>query len=248
VNDRLSVITQTDIDVLLSRLQQVLQQINDSRLALAPLGAGLAMAYNAYQTAVGRLFRETNRLQLEIDMLRARIDGMDQVTPLPPTSGINEVRSEPQGRADPEAVEKDILLEHLFRVLDPMVNNEDAEFLANLQGLCNNPTTQLVDALEKIPWGIVWTTRGPQEDVGAQYRRLGVWEQALSRQLNHLEREKERLRKDSRYGLWEQYQRGSAAWQEFLEHTAQQQQEYNVELTERLRGLQDEWARIVENA
>lgn len=248
MNDRPSVITQTDIDVLLSRLQQVLEQINNARLALAPLEAGLAMAYNAYQAAIGRLFRETNRLQIEIDMLRARIDGIDQDTPLPPTSGRNELRSEPQGRADPEAVEKDILLEHVFRVLDTTVNNEDAEFLASLQGLCDNPTTRLVDALERIPWGIVWTTRGPQEEVRAQYQRLGVWEQALSRQLNHLEREKERLLKDSRYGLWEQYQRGTALWQEFLEHTAQQQQEYNVELTERLRGLQDQWARIVENA
>lgn len=248
MNDWPSVINQTDVDALLSRLQQVLQQINDARLAVAPLEASLAIIYNDYQTAVGRLYRETNRLQIEIEMLCARIDGIDKDTPLPSTPDINEMRSEPQGRADPEAVEKDILLEHLFRVLDPMVNSEDAEFLANLQGLCNNPTTQLVDALEKIPWGIVWTTKGSQEDLVAQYRRLGVWELALERLLNHLEGEKERIRKDSRYGLWEQYQGGPVAWQQFLQHTAQQQQEYIVELTAKLRSLQDEWARIVNTA
>jgi hypothetical protein len=247
MNDRPSVVDQTDVNALLGMLQQVLQQINNARLAVAPLETGLAMAYNDYQNAVGRLYRQTNRLQIEIDMLRARINGIDQDTSLSPTPDINEVRSEPQGRADPEAVEKDILLEHLVRMLDPMVNSEDAEFLANLQGLCNNPTTQLVDALEKIPWGIVWTTRGPQEDLVAQYRRLGVWEQALARQLSHLERENERLRKDSRYGLWEQFQRGPTVWQQFLQRTAQQQQEYNVELTEELRNLQDEWARILDN-
>lgn len=248
MKDRATAINQTDVNALLIRLQQVLQQINDARAVIAPLETGLVMAYNDYQIAIGQLYRETNRLQIEIDMLRARIRGVGQDTPLPSTTDINEVRSEPQGMVDPEAVEKDILLEHLFRVLDPMVNSEDAEFLANLQGLCNDPATQLVDALEKIPWGIVWTTRDPQEDLAAQYRRLGVWELALARQLNHLELEKKRIRKDSRYGLWEQYLRGSASWQQFLQHAAQQQQIYNTELTEELRSLRDEWARIVDTA
>ena len=248
MNDRPSIINQIDVDVLLSRLQQLLEQINDARLAVAPLEAGLAMAYNDYQTTVGQLFRETNRLQIEIDMLRTRIEGIDQDTVVHPIPDINEMRNGKLERADLEEEEKDILLEHLFRVLDPMVNDEDADFLANLQGLCNNPNTHLVDVLEKIPWGIVWTTRSQLEDLVAQYQRLNVWAQALVRQLNHLERENERLRKDSRYGLWEQYQRGPTAWQEFLQHTAQQQQEYNVELTEKLRSLQDEWERIVDNA
>lgn len=243
------VITQADVDAQLSRLQLLLSQIDYARLVVVPLETGLAMAYSGYQDIVGWLYRETNRLQIEIDMLRARIDGLGQDAPsTQATANVSKVRREQQNVVDPEAVEKDVLLEHLFRVLDPMVNDEDAELLANLQGLCNNPTTQLVDALEKIPWGIVWTTRGSQEDPVAQYRRLSVWEQALVRQLNHLKREKARLRKDSRHGLWEQYQRGPAAWQQFLQHTAQQQQEYNVELIEKLRSLQDEWARIVDNA
>jgi len=241
--------TQADVDAQLSRLRLLLSQIDNARLAVAPLETGLAIAYSGYQDMVGWLYRETNRLQIEIDMLRVRIDGLGQDAPsTQTTTDVSKVRREQQDVADPEAVEKDVLLEHLFRVLDPMVNDEDAELLANLQGLCNNPSTQLVDALEKIPWGIVWTTRGSQEDLVVQYRRLSVWEQALVRQLNHLKREKARLRKDSRYGLWEQYQRGPTAWQEFLQHTAQQQQEYNVELTEKLRSLQDEWERIVDNA
>jgi hypothetical protein len=240
MNDRPPVISQLDVDALLVRLQESLREIDTARLAVAPLEAGLTMAYNDYQAIVGRIYRETNRLQMEIDVIRARIDGVGQDAPSTQgTSDESKVMGSQKDAADPEAVEKDVLLEHLFRVLDPMVNDADAE---------NNPTMQLVDALEKIPWGIVWTTRGPQEDLMAQNRRLSVWEQALARQLNHLKREEERLRKDSRYGLWEQYQKGPAAWQQFLQHTAQQQQEYNVELNEKLRSLQDEWLRIVDNA
>src|SRR5438046_602329 len=106
MNDGLIVINQNEVDALLNRLQQVLQQISDARLAIAPLETGLALAYNDYQTAVGRLFRETNRLQNEIEMLNARIDGIDQDTLASATLDINEVRSEPQRRIDPEEVEK----------------------------------------------------------------------------------------------------------------------------------------------
>ena len=52
-----------------------------------------------------------------------------------------------------------MLLEHLFRVLDPMVNDEDGELLANLQGLCSDPIASLADVLEELPWGLVWITR-----------------------------------------------------------------------------------------
>jgi hypothetical protein len=105
-----------------------------------------------------------------------------------------------------------------------MVNHEDGELLANLQGLCSDPIASLADVLEELPWGLVWTTHSLQENIADQHRRLAIWEQALKRQMEKLNRATERLKKDQRYGLW--------------------QQDQNYELQAELDSLREEWGRI----
>jgi len=243
-----STITQTEIDALLGQLQELRQQIAIARKTIAPLETNLAEVYDEFQAVVGGLRRQSMRLQAEIATLRAQIDRFshDQDDTLEQDESDDKllyVKEEATDSTpvDPEAVEKDLLLEHLFRVLDPMVNDEDGELLANLQGLCSDPTASLADVLEELPWGIVWTTRSLQENLANQHCRLTIWEQALKRQLENLNRATERLQKDQRYGLWQQREQGTDNWRTFLNQCIEQQQDQNDELQAELESLRKEW-------
>ena len=252
MTDDVTSITQEDVNTLLTRLKALRKQITDARAALAPLEEKLTLVFKDYQAVVGQLRREAQQLQAEIYVLRDQIEGVSR------DRGIYTPRFDleiPESRhggeitptiVDPEALDKDTLLEHLVRVLDPMLNSEDADLLAHMQGMCKNPTTRLIDVLEQLPWGEVWMVRGSHETLAIQYRRLSVWERSLANQLRSLSRETERLHKDSRYGLWEQYQKGAQAWQEFLQQAVKQQQEYKAELAEEVKRLRAEWTEMVE--
>ncbi len=252
MTDNLTSITQEDVNALLTRLQALRKQIADARAALVPLQEKLTLVFKDYQTVVGQLQREAQQLQADIYVLRNQIEGLsrDRGEYIPSFDSEASRHGEERNTiapaiVDPEALDKDILLEHLVRVLDPMINSEDADLLAHVQGMCKNPTTRLIDALEQIPWGEVWMARGSHETLAIQYRRLSVWERSLNNQLKSLSRETERLHKDSRYGLWEQYQRGAQAWQEFLQQAVKQQQEQNAELAEEMQRLRVEWTEMV---
>lgn len=247
-----STIAQTDVDRLLRQLQQLRQQIAIARETIAPLETNLAAVYDEFQAVVGELRRQSMRLQAEIATLRAQIDrfshNQDDTLEQDENDGkflyVKEEETADSTSVDPEAVEKDMLLEHLFRVLDPMVNDEDGELLANLQGLCSDPSTSLADVLEELPWGLVWTTRSLQENVADQYRRLTIWKEALKRQMENLNRATEHLKKDRRYGLWQQREKGQDDWRTFLERCIEQQQDQNYELQAELDSLREEWGRI----
>ena len=186
--DSPSVISQKDVDMILIRLQELREQLKVAREAEAPLIAKLALAYQEYEMAVGRLRRETNRLEVEINMLRAQIEGVGRDQEDTDFLQTLEYRTTLGNRpedvtVDPDAIEKDVLLEHLFRVLD----DGDDDLLSALTGICNDPTIGLADALERVPWGRVWIAKGPQETLVTQYRRLAAWESALSKQLEELQ-------------------------------------------------------------
>jgi hypothetical protein len=246
-------ITQADIDALLARLKELREQITAAQEAIAPLEANLALAYGEFQAVVGHLRREVLRFRAETASLRYRIDGLGRTQDEMP--GVDDKNAHYEAETgqitttstatDPEAVEKDVLLEHLFRVLDPMVDDKDAELLANLQGMCNNPAVSLADVLEELPWGSAWSVKSPKEELIDQYHRLKVWEQALVYQLDGLRRKTERLQEDPRYGLWQQRQKGPDDWRRFLNEAADQQQELNDKLAAELDSLREKWARIV---
>ncbi len=246
-----SKINQADVDHLLTQLQQMRQEIATVRESLVPLEANLATAYNEFQAVVGALRRQSMRLQAEIAALRSQIQRFTQDEDDSQQQNIatddllyKEEQITEFTQKDPEAIDKDMLLEHIFRLLDPDVNAGDAELLANLQGLCSDATASLADVLEELPWGIVWTTRNSQENLTKQYQRLQVWEGALNRQLQNLKRATERLYKDSRYGLWQQQQKSPEHWHNFLNQCIEQQQDQNYELQAELDKLKEEWGRI----
>ncbi|NJM74020.1 MAG: hypothetical protein HC862_30165 [Scytonema sp. RU_4_4] len=247
-----SEITQANVDAILTQLQQLRQQITAAREAIVPLEANLAQTYNEFQAVVGELRRQSMRLQAEIATLRTQIDRFindedDTFNQDERNDNLLYVKQEETTDStlqDPEAVEKDMLLEHIFRVLDPDINDEDAELLAHLQGVCSDSTTSLADVLEELPWGPVWTTCSLQENLAQQYRRLAIWEQALKRQSDNINQATERLQKDQRYGLWQQRQKGADYWHNFLNQCVEQQQDQNYELEAELNRLREEWARI----
>jgi hypothetical protein len=230
-----STATQRDIEDLLNRLQILGERIKAARAALAPLEKELAAAKREFDERVGPLHREKLRLEYQIRTLEARPETM-------PADGIMAIGSDPVIEPapeiavarirDPEAVDKDILLEHLMRVLDPELDPQASELLATVQGLANNPVTRLADLLEEMPWGSAWTGQAPAENLASQHRRLLTWERALSRQLEALQQSQERLREaDPRYRLYAERQLGPELWNAYLDRAAERQREQNLELS-----------------
>jgi predicted nucleic acid-binding Zn-ribbon protein len=251
-----SEITQGDIDNLLAQMQKLRQGITTARESIAPLEANLAETYNEFQAVVGVLRRQSMRLQAEITSLRIQIKRFIQDEDDAPQEDIEdndfiydkEEAVKETSFQDPEAVDKDMLLEHIFRILDPDIDDADAELVANIQGICTDPNASLADVLEKLPWGVVWTTCSLQETLKDQYYRLDIWQQALKRQLENLNRATELLQKDQRYALWQQRQKGADEWQNFLDGCLEQQQDQNYELQGELDRLREEWRQVTNSS
>jgi hypothetical protein len=227
------------VEAALVRLRVAADRIRVARAALAPLEAGLAVARREFDQRVGPLRREERRIENEIEALKAPVpdreftsifdDDRAQSWPQP------AVANSAGGR---DAVAKDELLEHLVRVLDPDIDESASMLLARIQGLCNDPATGLADVLEELPWGQAWTARQRSEAVQAQYRRLAMWEAAMGRQLATLAHAQERLVDgDPWYRLYQQRQRGPAAWEAHLDQAAQRQLGRNRELQAELDDL-----------
>src|SRR5579859_6523241 len=179
MTDQSDTITQEQVNALLERLQQLHQRVHTIRQELAPMEEQLAHVYKEYQAAISHLQRENYQLQTKIAILQELLDRSNQdqeetvqsdrleenITP--PDMGMQQLHND-------KDMAKDILHEHIFMVLD----NEEDELLAHLQAMCSDPATKLVDVLEQIPWGIVWTNQTTSvETLSEQYRRLVTWEQ-----------------------------------------------------------------------
>lgn len=240
-------VTQTDIDTLLGQLKALREQIVAARDAIAPLETNLKQSYDEFQVVVGAARRQSMRLQSEIANLRARINSLHseaddsiEIDPRQEDSANDRMSAVPVEK-DPEAIEKDMLYEHLLRVLDPM---DDADLFASLQTLCQDTTISLAEVLEQAPWELVWQARAIQETLPEQYRRLQCWEASLARQLEMLDRVEDRLHKDPRYGLWQQQQKGTDPWQQFLQQAVEQQEDQNQSLQAELETLRQEWEQL----
>ena len=244
---------QATIDTLLAQLKDLRQQIAAAKTVIAPLENDLSQVYLEFQAAVGGLRRQTARFQSEIDTLREQIDSFGQDLEDDASFGDDafpafDLSSDLDVEADSEAVEKDVLLEHLFQLLDPMTNEDDSELVATLQGLCQDPLVSLADVLQTLPWGAVWTQRGRQEALADQHRRLTGWAKALVQQLEVLQKRAEGLQQDPRQGLLQQFTKGPEVWQAFLAQYAEQQRDQNAELRAELENLRQEWTRMTEGS
>ena len=240
-------ITQSSIDTLLEQLQDLREQIKAARAEISPLETNLKLSYDEFQVVVGATRRQSMRFQSEIANLRARIhslqDDGDNAIEIDSRqeSDTDDQINLRQSEKDPEAIEKDMLFEHLIRVLDPM---DDADLFADLQTLCQDPTVSLAEVLEKAPWDLVWQVRGTHEDLTDQYRRLRRWQSSLTHQLETLDRVEESLREDPRYGLWQQQQKGTEVWQQFLQQAVEQQEDQNHGLQTELETLRQEYEQL----
>lgn len=239
-------VTQQDIDTLLKQLKGLREQIMGARAEIDPLEANLKQSYDDFQVVVGAARRQSMRLQSEIANLRARIDSLrndadDWIELESHKEDTADIVSTFPAEQDSEAIEKDMLFEHLIRVLDPM---DDADLFASLQTLCQDPTVSLAEVLEQAPWALVWQARSIQETLLDQHRRLQRWEASLLRQLETLTRVEDRLRKDSRYGLWQQQQKGAEGWAQFLQQALENQEDQNQELETELETLRQEWEQL----
>ena len=250
MTDPTDTITQEQVNALLERLRQLHQRIHATRQELAPMENNLAHVYKEYQAAIGHLQRESYQIQTKIVILQELLDSpsnqrQENGGTMPseePGETIDLPGVQIQQRHDDKDVAKDMLHEHIFMVLD----SEDDELLAHLQAMCSDPATKLIDVLEQIPWGSVWTSRTTVETLSEQYRRLATWEQALQTHLRTLEQARERSQSDRRYGLWLQYQRGQEAWSRFLQESTLRLQDLNDELNLELQRLRDRQAEMVD--
>ncbi|HSH80383.1 MAG TPA: hypothetical protein VLA19_17790 [Herpetosiphonaceae bacterium] len=246
-----------DIEVLLARLKALRHEIAEMRDTLAPLEANLAAAEREYQDHLRPLRRELARVQAHINELQERLEAdVDTQAVVRDGNAVDQasVGGTSDGKAllahgtsprDDEAIVKDQLLEHVYRMLDPMMNPSDAELVGQLQGLCTDPLVRLADVLEQITWGPVWEQRSAQESAVMQCQRLHRWEEALSDQLSLLRRGADRLRRDGRYRLALERDRGTAAWAAFLEQEAREYHTDIDDLRQQLTALQERWARLI---
>jgi len=250
-----SEMTQTDVNALLARLKILQEQIAEKRATLVPLEAKMTMIYKEYQAAISPGRRDIEQAQAELYALQDRIEQIALGQEM--YSQIQEKMYQEQQKRptihffveiDPERGAKDTLLEHLGHILDHMTNDEDAELLSHVHGIFKNPKARLVDALECIPWGTVWIQRKRYEDLSAQYKRLLTWEDVLTRQLHILSQAIESLHLDTRYGLWEQYQKGYDIWHKFLQRVIQQQYVQRDEIAQKVLQLQADLAEMEERA
>jgi chromosome segregation ATPase len=235
-------INQQDIDILLVQLKELREQITLVRAEIAPLETKLKQSHDEFQAVVGATRRQSMRIQAEISNLRAQINSLqsdesDSHNTAPPLEDIPTRDFSFNSGKDSEAIEKDIFYEHLLKVLDPM---DDADLFAQLQTLCQDPAISLAEVLERSPWEIIWQVRTIQETITDQHDRLQQWKKALEQQLKALNRSEERLRADSRYGLWQQQQKGAEVWQQFLQQAMEQQEDQNHELQNNLATLKQE--------
>jgi chromosome segregation ATPase len=241
-------INQQDIDISLAQLKELRKQITLRRAEIAPLETQLKQSHDEFQAVVGATRRQSMRLQAEISNLRAQIsslqsDGDDSGDLSPPVEGILPTKDffVHPGK-DSEDIEKDKFYQHLMGgILDPI---DDEDLFADLQNLCQDPTVSLAEILERSPWGIIWQARTAKETMTDQHDRLQQWEKALKQQLKELNRSEERLRADSRYGLWQQQQKGIEVWQQFLQQAMEQQEDQNHELQNDLEALRQELEQV----
>ena len=235
-----AVTSQADIDTVLLKLNDLRRQVKATRETLKPLEEGLEQAKREYQDSVGPLLRQINKLRAEVAELDDQIRVFENPDDAParrepePDNGVKHDPGDASGQtastatrseSAPLDLEKDQLLELARRLLDPDANPGDASLIGEIDGLVSNPAVTLADILERLPWGVMWERPAMTEDLAAQYRRLNGWERALTNQLAALKRGEERLRRDSRYPLWQHLQLGAAAWRSFLADVERQLQD-----------------------
>jgi cell division septum initiation protein DivIVA len=152
-------IEQQDITALLDRLKELRQRIAEACVPLTELEYNMVRAHDEFQAAAGYLRQHALRLQAEITTLRARIDealwneeeedegnGIDYSGR---NGGVQErEREDTSITHDPEAEAKEILFRHLYWVLDPDIEDADADLVARLEGMAREPTTRLSDLLQ----------------------------------------------------------------------------------------------------
>jgi hypothetical protein len=236
---------EAQVAALLDELKRLTGEIRRAREELAPLEAGLETAAREYRDAVAPLEREARRLRAELDALVAPVapdpvpvaaaGGSDRGGGV---SGPVEIAA-PAPPPDPEAVDKNVLLEHLYRVLDGM-DPEGGAVVAEVQGLVQDPQATLVDALEQVPWGPGWTDRSAVESAGDQVTRLRTWSVALARRRDDVRAAAARLQTDSRYPLWRRREAGAEAWQAFLAEVVEERRRENEETATQVAELRDE--------
>jgi DNA anti-recombination protein RmuC len=250
-------VDQADIDAVLARLSDLKAQVKATREMLKPLEEGLEQAKREYQDRVGPLLRQINKLRAEVAELDDQIRVLEDAeeTPEPtgpgPDNGMNHgfgdttaqaASAAPKDGSSPIDLEKDQLLELARRLLDPDANPSDASLIGEIDGMVSNPAVTLADILERLPWGVVWVQAAVTEDLAVQFRRLSGWERALANQLASLKRGEERLRRDSRYPLWQRQQQSAAAWQAYLADVERQLQD---ETTSQEQRRADRQARLL---
>jgi hypothetical protein len=228
-------VTQADIDQLVQRLRALVDRLAAARAAAAPLESALAAVQHEFEAAVGALRRRELALCAELRSL-----AVGPVGPAPsdgdPDTDVDhdpvgpEERGAPGAAADADAIDKDVLLEHVVRVLDTMDDADAQELVVTLQQALDDPTATLGQALEQLPPGPVWERRGAHETLADQRARLLRWEAALEQRIAAVEAKRAGAASDPRFGLWRQHERGADEWRWFLQRAEEHQRARNAEL------------------
>ncbi|MCP4676339.1 MAG: hypothetical protein GY854_12665 [Deltaproteobacteria bacterium] len=247
----------TKIQDILTRLETLLDEVGQLRQRYVNLEKNLHRAERDYDSIIGLLNAEADRLRACVRTLTARLahrpqthidpgPTLDTTVPAsPPTpdevpAGDDSYPLETAPCFEPSlAADKRSLADHIEYFVQPA----DREWVMGvLNAVLVNDQKGVGEMLELVEWGDIWTARAEWESSEDQYRRLVEWRAALADRLEYWQSEFHRLENDPRYDLLvKMREKDRADWLRELEQLARDQEKENEILAQKVADLERAW-------
>jgi len=223
--------TQVQVDELLAELKTLHAGIQDLRRQMEPLNARLEAVKQDVDRVLGDLLARRSELEGRYEQLGVLLAAAkpERVPPLESSRRQPEARTPPPlieepppgeqeetelPRIDPRVERKRKLANHIVMRI-PYDQRE--KVLAQVNPMVTDPSYDLPDILERVPWGPVWEDKPTWESLDEQLERLQVWHGALQQRHQALEAELKEMEKEAEGWLKDKESRTLAQWQAHLE-------------------------------
>jgi hypothetical protein len=244
-------VTQAQVDEVLSKLHDLLEQFALVRRRIDELREGEEMARRDYDQYMEAVNREADDLESCRDNLRLLLKGEEPISPLlPPGPGgdgggggdpiIDPIVPLPPPVQDKRAANKRALADHILYFMDSAAIDQKQI----INRILVDDTQDVGQMLEALAWGPIWCARPEWETLEDQLARLEGWHDVLRERLSVWEREVHRVETSSAGALYRQLVSGTREeWLQYLESLVANQQAANAEIAGELVVLEGEWSK-----
>jgi chromosome segregation ATPase len=249
-------ITQMQVDELLTTLQSLHEQIAPLRKHAGAMEQKLAQIRKMYEQKVGPLNAERAQLDAKKQSLRMRL--AETQKPLQPSeitittdptnieppsdAGPSEspespIAPPPSPPADPRAERKRKLADHLLSFLESDHLDSDRVIKTEINRILEDKQCDVGDMLESLSWGSIWVARADWETLEDQYTRLESWQKTLEARQAYWQREVQRMEQEL-YERWKTDQRDVMVC---VDELAQKQMKEIEQLKHEVAVLEEQW-------